>query len=88
MAALCVVGEGASEDRLEVGIIWTEHKCSVVIRPAQTGRSVFDSACLEGGGVECIDFCSSFGCEGCMLFDGVRVISINPEDGIIEELPL
>src|ERR1700722_20645745 len=83
-AALFFVGEGAAEDRLDVVTIWIEHKCSVVIRPAQTGRSVFDSACLEGGGVECIDFGSSFSSKGSMLFDGVWVISIDPEDRIIE----
>src|ERR1700722_4868742 len=83
-AALFFVGEGAAEDRLDVVTIWIEHKCSVVIRPAQTGRSVFGSACLEGGGVECIDFGSSFGCKGGMLFDGVGGISIDPEDRIIE----
>jgi hypothetical protein len=44
-----LVGEGAAEDRLDVVTIWIEHKCSVVIRPAQTGRSVFDSAWLERG---------------------------------------
>src|ERR1700722_21029166 len=83
-AALFFVGEGAAEDRLDVVTIWIEHKCSVVIRPAQTGRSIFDSACLKGGGVECIDFGSSFGCKGSMLFDGVWGISIDPEDRIIE----
>jgi hypothetical protein len=79
-----LVGEGTAEDRLDVVTICIEHKCSVVIRPVQTGRSVFDSACLEGGGVECIDLGSSFGCKGGMLFDGVWVISIDPEDRIIE----
>jgi hypothetical protein len=39
-----LVGEGTAEDRLDVVTIWIEHKCSVVIRPAQTGRSVFGSA--------------------------------------------
>jgi hypothetical protein len=79
-----LVGEGAAEDRLDVVTIWIEHKCSVVIRPAQTWRSVFGSACFEGGGVECIDLGSSLGRKGGMLFDGVWVISIDPEDRIIE----
>jgi hypothetical protein len=35
-------------------------------------------------GVECVDLGSSFGCKGVTLFDGVWVISIDPEDGIIE----
>jgi hypothetical protein len=78
------VGEGAAEDRLDVVTIWIDHKCSVAIRPAQTGRSVFGSAYFEGGGVECIDLGSSFGCKGGMLFDGVWVISIDPEDKMIE----
>ena len=86
IAALFLVGEGAAEDRLDVVTVWIEHKCSVVIRPAQTERSVFGSACLEGGGVECIDFGSSFGCKGGMLFDGVWMISIDPEDRIIEAI--
>jgi hypothetical protein len=48
------------------------------------GHSVFGPACLESGGVECIDHSSSFRCEGGMLFDGVWMISINPEDRMVK----
>jgi len=36
--------------------------------------------------VESIDLSPSFGCKGGMLFDGVWMISINPEDRIIETI--
>src|SRR6202165_2815181 len=78
------VGDGAAADLLDVVTIWIEHKGSVIIRLAQAGCSVFGAACLEGGGVECIDLGSGFGCKGGMLPDGVWVISIDPEDRIIE----
>jgi hypothetical protein len=78
--------EDAAEDRFDVVTIWIERKCSVVIRPTQTGRSIVGSACLEGGGVESLDLGSRFGCKGGMLLNGVWVISIYPEDRILEAI--
>jgi hypothetical protein len=36
----------ATEDSLDVVTVRIEHKCGVVIRPAQSGRSIFGSAGL------------------------------------------
>src|SRR5271166_7156464 len=74
----------AAENRLDIVTIRIEHKRGVVIRPSQPGRPAFDAACVESGGVECIDLSPTFGCKGGMLFDGVWVVSIDPEDGIVE----
>jgi len=76
----------ASEDRLDIVAIWIEYKCGVVVRPAQAGSAVFSPAGPEGGGVECIDLRPALGCKGGMLFDGVRVVSIDPEYGVIETI--
>ena len=38
---------------------------------------------LQGGRVESIDFGLALGDEGCVLFDGVWMVTINPEDRIV-----
>jgi hypothetical protein len=70
--------------RSDIIAIWIEHERGIVIRPAEARRSVVDSACAKGRCVEGIHLSPISGCKGGMLFDGVRMISVDPEDGILE----
>ena len=71
----------AVEDGLDVVTIRIEHKRSIIPRPSQAGCPVIRPACLQRGSVEGIDLSSTFGREGGVLPHGVRVETINPEDG-------
>ena len=74
-----IFGSVAAENRLDVVTIWIEHKCGIVIRSAQAGCPFLDAAGLEGRRVECIDLSPALGCKGSILFDGVRVVPIDPK---------
>jgi hypothetical protein len=50
---------------------------------ARARCTIVGSAGLQGGCVEGIDFGLALGDKGCVLFDGVWMVPIDPEDRII-----
>lgn len=70
-------------DGLPVVTVRIEHERGVVIRPARAGRPIVGPAGLEGDGVESIDLSPTLGCKRGMLFHGIWVVAIDPEDWIV-----
>ena len=71
----------ATEDRLDVVTIRIEHKRSIILRPSQARGPIIRPTPIESGSVEGIDLSSTFRRKGGVLSHGVRMETINPEDG-------
>jgi hypothetical protein len=76
-----------TEDRLHVVTVRIKHEGGVVDRRrlilARARCTVIGSTSLQGGSVESIDFGLALGNKGCVLFDGVWMVTINPEDWVL-----
>jgi hypothetical protein len=81
----------ASVDRLNIVAVWIEHECGIAAKCvllAQSRLPVVDPAGLQAGGVEGVDLRSAFGCEGSMLFDGMRMKAIDPEHRMVQAVSM
>src|SRR5262249_44103741 len=73
----------ASKDRFHVVPIRVENKGCVIVITTQARRPVGNPASFQRGRIECVNLRTGFCRKCCVLPDRVRMITVDPEDGII-----